>query len=86
MPSNVEDEEPEENGEEVARYPANSFTCRTEGDEIVVYRTNGSDSPAHKSDRHEMDTTRDSRSRPPRSLSELNRFHAAHYRQKAGRR
>jgi hypothetical protein len=81
-----EDEEPEEQNGEVARFPANGFTCRTEGEEIVVYRTRRSDSPRPKSDRHEMDTARDSRSRPPRTLSELNRLHAAHYQQKAGRR
>jgi hypothetical protein len=78
-----DDEEPEGQGEVVARFPANGFTCQTEGDEIVIYR--GSGSPPHKTDIFDM-TTRDSRSRRPRTLRELNALHAAHYRQKAGRR
>jgi hypothetical protein len=89
-PQSVEDEEPEQqNGEEIARYPASGFTCRTEGDEIVVYRTgSGSDGPSHKTDLYDfdMDKARDSRSRAPRTLADLNRLHTAHYRHpRAGR-
>jgi len=84
-PQSVEDEEPEQqNSEEVARYPASGFTCRTEGDEIVVYRTgSGSGSPSHKTDLYDFNVkTRDGRSRPPRTLADLNRLHAAHYRRR----
>lgn len=77
-----DDEEPSSesgrNGEIVARFPASGYTALTEGDEIVVYR--GSGSPTHRTDIYEMDTkARDSRPQAPRTLAELNRFHAAHY-------
>ena len=81
-----DDEEPDEEqrkGEVVARFPADKFHFATEGDEVVVYR--GAGTPANKTDIFDMGT-RDSRSSPPRTLSELNTFHAGHYRQKAGRR
>jgi hypothetical protein len=95
-PSEFRDDPPEEvgdeaqgEGEEVARYPASGYTVHTEGDQLVIYRTgSGSDSPAHKSDRHDMTgLTRDNhRSGPPRTLAQLNAFHQAHYRSKGGRR
>jgi hypothetical protein len=82
-----DDEEPEE-GEVVARFPADQFHFATEGDEIVIYRGSGTSAP--KTDIYDFDVSdmsaRDSRSRPPQTLRELNALHAAHYRQKAGRR
>jgi hypothetical protein len=81
-----DDEEPDEEGREggvVARFPADKFHIATEGDEVVVYRGGGT--PEHKTDIYDIGA-RDSRSRPPRSLSELNALHAVHYRQKGGRR
>jgi hypothetical protein len=80
------DEEPNEEGSEgevVARFPADKFHFVTEGDEVVVYR--GAGESAQKTDRHDIGA-RDTRSRPPRTLRELNALNAAHYRQKAGRR
>jgi hypothetical protein len=79
----ADDDEEQSQGEVVARFPANGFTCQTEGDEIVIYR--GSGSPPHKTDIFDM-TTRDSRSRRPRTLRELNALHAAHYRHRKATR
>jgi hypothetical protein len=88
-----DDEEQEGREGEVARYPANAFTVNTEDDENgeahhVVYRSpGGRHAPPHKTDRYEMgDATHDNRPRPPRTLAQLNRLHAAHYKAKAGRR
>jgi len=75
-------EEPEE-GEVVARFPADQYHFATEGDEVVVYR--GAGTPEHKTDIYDIGA-RDNRSRPPQTLRELNALNAAHYRQKAGRR
>ena len=77
------DEEQEGHGEVVARFPADQYHFATEGDEVVIYR--GAGTPAHKSDIYDFNA-RDSRSRPPRTLAELNRSNAAHYRQKEGPR
>jgi len=77
----IDDEEPDGQGDVVARYPA-GYHVATEGDEIVVYRR----APNHKTDIFEFDTTQDSGPRPPRTLFELNRLHANHYgRRRAGR-
>jgi hypothetical protein len=79
-------EEPNEEaseGEVVARFPADKFHFATEGDEVVVYR--GGDTPEHKTDLYDFGA-RDARSRPPRTLRELNALHATYYRQKGGRR
>jgi hypothetical protein len=88
-------------GQEVTRLSADEYRVVTEGDEIVIYRigngSNDGDGPsglsqAPETDIYDFDTSdrraRDSRSRshPPRTLADLNRFHAAHYKQKAGRR
>lgn len=78
-------EEPEE-GEEVGRFPANQYHFVTDGDDVVIYK--GAGTPKHKTDIFDVNdmSARDSRSRPPQTLRELNAFNAAHYRQKAGRR
>jgi hypothetical protein len=78
-------EEPDE-GEEVGRFPANQFHFVTDGDDVVIYK--GAGTPKHKTDIFDVNdmSARDSRSRPPQTLRELNAFNAAHYRQKAGRR
>jgi hypothetical protein len=77
-------------GEEVARFPASKFTCQTEGDQIVVYRTSGGEgeSPAHKTDKFDMSARDKSKRGPPtpRTLAQLNAFHHAHYSAKGGRR
>jgi hypothetical protein len=86
-----DDEEGEgEEGEEVARFPANKYHFATEGDEVVVYR--GAGTPKHKTDIFDFEAG-DSRSRardghpnPPRTLAQLNAANAAFYRAKAGRR
>jgi hypothetical protein len=81
-----------EEGEEVARYPANSFTIMTEDDESgeshhVVYRSGGEGrAPSGKTDIYEMSDGRARDSRAPRTLAQLNAFNAAHYRAKGGRR
>jgi hypothetical protein len=74
--------EPSE-GDVVARFPADKFHFATEGDEVVVYR--GAGTPTTKTDIYDMGA-RDSRSRPPRTLRDMNAFNAAYYREKAGRR
>lgn len=98
-----EEEEPEletqnqgegEEGEEIARYPANAYTVTTEDDESgeshhVVYRSAGEgQAPSHKTDIYEMgdNRARDAHSRAPRTLAQLNALNAAHYKAKAGRR
>jgi hypothetical protein len=58
----------------VARYPA-SYHCQTEGDEIIVYKT----SPKNKTDIFNFDSKTTKDRRPPRSLSELNKFFAGYY-------
>jgi hypothetical protein len=81
-----DDEEPAEypeDGAVVARFPADQFHFMTEGNEVVVYR--GAGKSEHKTDIYEFGA-RDSRSRPPQTLRELNALNAAHYRQKGGRR
>jgi hypothetical protein len=88
MSEQVGDDAP---GEEVARFPASGYTCQTEGDQIVVYRTSGGEgeSPAHKTDKFDM-SARDKSKRAgpptPRTLAQLNAFHHAHYSAKGGRR
>jgi hypothetical protein len=79
-----DDEEPEE-GEVAARFQASKFHFVVEGDEIVLYRGAGETSRP-ESDRHTFDTRDNRHSRPPQTLRELNQFHVAYYRQKAGRR
>ena len=76
-PTEEDGEESEYNAEVVARFPQEGHNAVTEGDELVVYRG----CPWKKSDRFEMDSSsaRDSGPRPPRTLTELNRYHAAHY-------
>ena len=91
-----EEESEGDEGEEVARYPANGFTVMTEDDERgeahhVVYRSAGQGlAPSHKTDVFEMGDGRsrahDARSAAPRTLAQLNAFNAAHYKAKAGRR
>jgi hypothetical protein len=75
-------------GEEIARYPADGYTVQTEGDQLVIYRTSGGESPDHKTDRFDMHA-RDKGNRragPPRSLAALNAYHANFYKGKGGRR
>jgi hypothetical protein len=94
-----DEEEPEmethnEEGEEIARYPASGYTVMTEDDESgeshhVVYRSAGEGrAPSSKSDIYEMgdNRARDAHSRAPRTLAQLNALNAAHYRAKAARR
>jgi hypothetical protein len=86
MSEQVGDDAP---GEEVARYPASGYTCQTEGDEIVIYRTSGGEgeSPAHKTDKFDMSARdKSKRAGPPRSLAALNAYHANFYKGKGGRR
>jgi hypothetical protein len=75
-----------EEGEEVGRFPANQYHFVTDGDDVVIYK--GAGTPKHKTDIFDVNdmSARDSRSRAPRTLRELNASNAAHYRQKAGRR
>ena len=83
-----------EEGEEVARYPANSFTVTTEDDESgkshhVVYRSAGEgQAPSGKTDIYEMsdNRARDAHALAPRTLAQLNAFNARFYRAKGGRR
>jgi hypothetical protein len=83
-----------EEGEEVARYPAGSFTVLTEDDDSgephhVVYRSGGEGrAPSGKTDIYEMsdNRARDAGSRAPRTLAQLNAANAAFYKAKGGRR
>jgi hypothetical protein len=77
------DDEPDEDGEVVARFPA-SFHMQTEGDEIVVYsrppRSQRSDILDIKVDDRSRRAARDQH--PPRTVAELNRFFAGYYPRK----
>ena len=89
MPSNEEpdyqtgdDEEQSGPDEEIARFPEDQYTVLTEDGHHVVYRTSGgaaNRAPNSRTDRFDMGTARDSHSRPPQTLRDLNAFHQAHY-------
>jgi len=94
----LHDEEPEEEqqeqGEEVGRFSEAEHEVVLDGGDYVVRRGSGSSGPDMKSDRHDMPSdsrapthrSRDSRSRPPQTLAELNAFNSKYYRRMGGRR